>query len=86
MEFTIIELLGKENVEELKKGVTELLIERVKDDLEDFDEYLFDYGRLLDEVKDEVEANLKKKLTKIYEKKQKRRLQSYAQNYLRIKI
>lgn len=69
MEFTIIELLGKENVEELKKGVTELLIERVKDDLEDFDEYLFDYGRLLDEVKDEVEANLKKKLTKIYEKK-----------------
>lgn len=55
-------LLGEENAEQLKKNITELIIDRVKDDLESSNEYLFcpsDCQEFVNEVFEECKAEIK---------------------------
>lgn len=58
-------LLGKENVEDIKKRISDLIVKRVEDDLRHYDMYLFypgDYKTCIDEAFEKVD----KKITKMY--------------------
>lgn len=59
------QLLGEDNVEDIKKCIGNLIVERIHDDLRSYDCYLFyppDYQRSIDEAFEKVE----KKLVKMY--------------------
>lgn len=65
----IAKLLGAENEKKLKDSITELLIERFEDDLNDMACYMIDYEQLFDEIQNEVKAVLKDKISKAYMEK-----------------
>lgn len=65
----IITLLGEQNVKSLKSEIKDIIVERVKSDLEDCDEYLLapdDLQTLVNEVlqecKEEIKPIIKEKL------------------------
>lgn len=62
----VAKLLGEENVNRLKDTVTDLLIKRCEDELEDMAIYMIDYENLFEEVEAEVKAIVKDKLVKKY--------------------
>lgn len=62
----IAKLLGEENVNRLKDTVTDLLIKRCEDELEDMSIYMIDYENLFEEVEAEVRAIVKDKIKQIY--------------------
>lgn len=69
MENTITylaKLLGEENVEKIKDNITDALIERCQDELDDMDIWLVDYEQMFDEIQDEVRAIMKEKIMKKY--------------------
>lgn len=58
-------LLGKENVEDMKKQIASLIVQRVADDIRSYDYYLFypeNYQAAIDESFEQVE----KKIVKMY--------------------
>lgn len=61
-------LLGEDNEKRLKDGITDLLLEKVKYDLDD--KYRYDYILAFDDiykdVKEEIEDEFKEKLAKKY--------------------
>lgn len=61
----LVSLLGKENVEELKKGIVKLLLEQVESDLRDYSEYLLYPPDMKDIIRDTMEST-DKKITKMY--------------------
>lgn len=61
----ITELLGEERVEKLKDGICEAILDRVKNDLEHWDEYLV-YPPDFTNVFGEAYESIEKKLKKIY--------------------
>ena len=61
----LISLLGKENVEELKKGIVKLLLEQVESDLRDYSEYLLYPPDMVGIIKDAMEST-DKKVSKMY--------------------
>ena len=58
-------LLGADNVEEVKKRIADLIVERVASDIRNYDYYLFYPGNYQETI-DEVFENISKKLTKMY--------------------
>lgn len=62
----VAKLLGEENVNRLKDTVTDLLIKRCEDELEDMAIYMIDYEKLFEEVEAEVRAIVKDKIKQIY--------------------
>lgn len=62
----IAKLLGEENVEKIKNGVTDMLIERCREELEDMAIWVVDYEQMFDEIQEEVRAIMKEKVMKKY--------------------
>lgn len=62
----VAKLLGEENVNRLKDTVTDLLIKRCEDELEDMAIYMIDYENLFEEVEAEVKAIVKDKIMQMY--------------------
>lgn len=62
----VAKLLGEENVNRLKDTVTDLLIKRCEEELDDMAIYMVDYERLFAEVEDEVRAIVKDKIMQMY--------------------
>lgn len=62
----VAKLLGEDNVNRLKDTVTDLLIKRCEDELEDMAIYMVDYEALFAEVENEVRAIVKNKIMQIY--------------------
>ena len=63
---SIAELLGEQNIERLKDGIIDLLLDVIKNDLDTMNEYLIDFDDLFDEVRREVFDNVKYKMVKKY--------------------
>jgi Asp-tRNA(Asn)/Glu-tRNA(Gln) amidotransferase B subunit len=61
--------LGEDNVEELKKGIVNVIIDRVKDDLDASYEYLLDpddiTATITDDVIERVQDKVQEKLEKV---------------------
>lgn len=58
-------LLGEDNVENIKKRIGDLIVDRVREDLRDYDRYLFypeDYEESINKSFEKIE----KKITKMY--------------------
>lgn len=53
----IVKLLGEENEKKLKDGITDLLLETVKRDLED--KYSYDYILAFDDIYEEVQREIR---------------------------
>lgn len=62
----VAKLLGEDNVEKIKNSVTDMLIDRCRDELEDMAIWVVDYERMFDEIQDEVRAIMKEKVMKKY--------------------
>ena len=52
--LAITKVLGEENGKRFKDAVTDLLIEQVKDDLENMSNYLIDWEELFEEIRAEI--------------------------------
>lgn len=64
--LAVAKLLGEENVEKIKNSVTDMLIERCQDELDDMAIWVVDYERMFDEIQEEVRAIMKEKVMKKY--------------------
>ena len=62
----VVKLLGEDNVNRLKDTVTDLLIKRCEDELDDMAIYMVDYERMFDEIQDEVKAIMKNRIKNKY--------------------
>jgi len=71
--IAISKMLGEENEKRLKDAFTDLLIEQIKDDMENMSDYLIDWEELMDEIrnelKDEFRERVRSQYTKIAEEK-----------------
>lgn len=61
----LVSLLGKENTEELKKGLVDLILDQVKSDLKSYSEYLLYPPDMRNIIKDAMEST-DKKISKMY--------------------
>lgn len=66
--LAITKLLGEENEKRFKDAVTDLLIEQVKDDLENMSNYLIDWEELFDEIRAEIKEEFREKVRTKYMK------------------
>ena len=62
----VAKLLGEENVERIKNSVTDLLIDRCREELDDMSIWVVDYERMFDEIEEEVRAIMKEKIMNKY--------------------
>lgn len=62
----IAKLLGEENEKKLKDKITDLLIERVDEDLRGMCTYLIDFEYVFDQVRKDVEKDIKEMIYKKY--------------------
>lgn len=63
--FETIELLGEENIKDLKKKICGLILERVRDDLDDYGRYLL-YPPDMDDMINDTYQMVRKKVEKMY--------------------
>lgn len=72
----ITTLLGEDNEKRLRDGITDLLLQKVKEDLDDA--YRYDYILAFDDiykdVKEEIEDEFKEKLAKKYRQHMNKKL------------
>ena len=61
----LVSLLGKENTEELKKGIVNLILDQAESDLKSYSEYLLYPPDMSNIIKDAMEST-DKKLSKMY--------------------
>lgn len=66
--LAITKVLGEENAKRFKDAVTDLLIEQVKDDLENLSNYLIDWEELFDEIRTEIKEEFRDKVRAKYMK------------------
>lgn len=64
-ETPLIKIIGEKNYEKLQKEITDVIIERIKSDLDNFDMYVIDEQMIM-EIFDESIKSAKSKLKKIY--------------------
>lgn len=64
--MAIAKLLGEDNEKRLKDEITELLIERVRDDLADYSDYLMDYDKLFVDIEEEMFEEVKNEFRNRY--------------------
>lgn len=76
----VAKLLGEENVNRLKDTVTDLLIKRCEDELEDMAIYMVDYEQLFAEVEDEVRSIIKDRIMKMYLEKAEGKISELFEN------
>lgn len=67
--LNIVKILGEDNEKKLRDGITDLLLKRVEEDLDDVCIYLVDLQSMLDEVRKDIEKDVKEKIMKIYMEK-----------------
>ena len=64
----LLQFLGEENVEDMKKRIVDVIVEQVRDDMHDYHEYLIDpddiVERLMDDTIDRVQDRVQEKLEK----------------------
>ena len=64
----LLQFLGKENVEDMKKRIVDVIVEQVRDDMHDYREYLINpddiVERLMDDTIDGVQDRVQEKLEK----------------------
>lgn len=64
----LLQFLGKENVEDMKKRIVDVIVEQVRDDMHDYREYLIDPDDivecLMDDTIDRVQDQVQEKLEK----------------------
>lgn len=65
----IAQLLGEDNEKRLKDSITDLLIKRVEDDLNDYHDWIVDLDYLYDKVNKEIQETVKDKMVKFYTEK-----------------
>ena len=72
----IINLLGEENVQRLKDGITDLMLRQVEKDIDDKYEYeyIVAFDSLFDEVKELIGEEFKEKLVEKYREKMNKEL------------
>ena len=75
----VAKLLGEDNVNQLKDTITDLLIERCRDELNDMDIYMVDYEQLFAEVEDEVRSIVKDRIMQLYLKEAEHRISQLAE-------
>lgn len=63
----LISLLGEENVEELKKGIVELLLKQAESDLRHYSEYILYPPDMCDVIKEAMQST-DEKVSKMYKK------------------
>lgn len=65
----LLQFLGKENVEDMKKRIVDVIVEQVRDDMHDYREYLINpddiVERLMDDTIDRVQDRVQGKLEKV---------------------
>lgn len=67
MDSKIMELLGEQNIEKLKKDICELIKDKFWEDIDSGDEYWVtaeDFVDLIDEIKAEIKLEVKQKILK----------------------
>ena len=64
--LNIVNLLGEENEKKLKDGITDLLLKRIEEDLNDIGVYLMDLEYMLDDIRKDIEKEAKEKIMKRY--------------------
>lgn len=63
-----IELLGVENLEKLKSGMVDLLLERFKEDLDNYSYYLIDIDEFMATIESEVKRSVQEIMVEKYTK------------------
>jgi hypothetical protein len=65
----LLQFLGKENVEDTKKRIVDVIVEQVRDDMHDYHEYLINPDDIveciIDETVDKVKERVEEKLEKL---------------------
>lgn len=65
---SLLQFLGKENVEDMKKRIVDVIVEQVRDDMHDYREYLINPDDivecLMDDTIDRVQNRVQEKLEK----------------------
>lgn len=65
----LIQFLGEENVEDMKRRVVDVIVDRVREDLSDYCEFLIDPDNivecLMDDTIDRVQERVQEKLEKV---------------------
>lgn len=65
----LLQFLGEENVEDMKKRIVDVIVEQVRDDMHDYHEWLIEpddiVERLMDDTIDRVQDRVQEKLEKI---------------------
>lgn len=65
----LLQFLGEENVEDMKKRIVDVIVEQVRDDMHDYHEYLINpdniVERLMDDTIDRVQDRVQEKLEKV---------------------
>lgn len=65
----LLQFLGKENAEDMKKRIVDVIVEQVRDDMHDYREYLINpddiVERLMDDTIDRVQDRVQRKLEKV---------------------
>ena len=72
--LNIVSLLGEENKKRLQDGITDLLLERIREDLDDVSVCLMDLEAMLDSIRKDIEKEAKEKIKNMYMKKLERKL------------
>lgn len=62
----LVALLGEENEKRLRDGITDLILEQVSQELDSMSVWLIDFESLLDEIREDVKADIKKKVLPKY--------------------
>ena len=62
----IAKLLGEDNEKRLKDEITDIFIERIRDELSDYEMYMMDYDKMFEEIEDEILAEVKNEFRKKY--------------------
>lgn len=74
----LLQFLGKENVEDMKKRIVDVIVEQVRDDMHDYREYLINPDDivecLMDDTIDRVQNRVQEKLEKAVMKRAMKKL------------
>lgn len=76
----VAKLLGEENVNRLRDAMTDLLIKRCEDELDDMGIYMIDYENLFEEIEKEVRAVVKHRIMQVYLEKAEEKISKLAEN------
>lgn len=65
----LLQFLGKENVEDMKKRIVDVIVEQVRDDMHNYAEWLIEpddiVERIMDDAIDRVQDRVQEKLEKV---------------------